>query len=119
MSPSTVVYRIKIFLLFAIPPPPLPPPHSSSFFLHFGKPRQERFRFNHIGLFIPRATFVLMDISIFPSPPLPLLSLLPPFNYVTSPFLFQNPHFPARGRTPDTRNNYNINYIIDISPSLR
>lgn len=117
MSPSTVVYRIKIFLLFAIPLPPLPPPHSSSFFLHFGKPRQERFRFNHIGLFIPRATFVLMDISIFPSPPLPLLSLLPPFNYVT--FLFQNPHFPARGRTPDTRNNYNINYIIDISPSLR
>lgn len=105
----------RSLLLLLLPPPS---PHSSPFFLHFGKPRQERFRFNHIGLFIPRATFVLMDISIFPSPPLPLLSLLSPFNYVTTPRSFpESALSSSRPCTLDTRNNYNINYIIDISPS--
>lgn len=104
-SPTTVVYRIKIFLLFSSPRIPL------LFCLHFGKLRQERFRFNHIGLFIPRATFVLMDISIFPSSPLPLLPLLPPFNYVTSPFF-------SRIRTFQLEVALSIHGIITISITL-
>lgn len=68
----------------SFPPPRIP----LLFFFTLVNQRQERFRFNHIGLFIPRATFVLMDISIFPSPPLPLLSLLSPFNYVRPPRSF-------------------------------